>query len=262
MSDVLQATGSNLSEVWLKAVSLVLDTPNKPLCVSISLPNNKILEDTAIRSELDSLLATKEKISVRETSETIFPINYWRTHQPSLSDLSAWYLHRYLPRHRARIRKVRQGTPRDTYFERLIAYPGFQQTKQGIKSSQINQLGHIIDTYKHYRSLGRQPSPSKYIATCLNPSIDNNNFAPYVPFPCLQQIGFAFSDESITVTGFYTIQYLMKRGYGNYLGLCYLGEFMSKETGLPLSRVNCFIGTPRVDNFSKNTLRSIFRRLP
>ena len=54
----------------------------------------------------------------------------------------------------------------------------------------------------------------------------------------------------------------MKRGYGNYLGLCNLGQFMAKETGLPLARVNCFVGNPRIDNFTQAELAPIWEATP
>ena len=34
------------------------------------------------------------------------------------------------------------------------------------------------------------------------------------------------------MTGFYATQYVVERAYGNYLGLCRLGEFMAHEMGL------------------------------
>jgi hypothetical protein len=34
-------------------------------------------------------------------------------------------------------------------------------------------------------------------------------------------------------------QHIFRRGYGNYIGLCRLGEFMARGLGLQLSRVTC-----------------------
>lgn len=261
MSDTIQISEANLSLAWLKALSAVLDNKNKPLCISILGLEKGIQEDPQIREELDSLLSGHNEISVKGTSETLFPHSYWISRQPSFSALSSWYLNRYLPKHRARLKKLKPSTPRETYFERLIAYPGFHNVRDKFESIKINQLERIIDIFRHYNSMGTNPSPSKFIATCLNPSVDNTDLAPYLPFPCLQQIGFSFSGGSITLSAYYTIQYLMKRGYGNYLGLCYLGQFMANESGIPLTRVNCFIGNPRVDGFSRKELNSILNKL-
>lgn len=257
MSEPILVSDSNVSIAWVKALKSILSNRDSPLCISITNLEDGIKEDVKIRHELDRLLKKHGQVSVRETSETLFPYGYWLSKQPSASDLASWYIERYLPRHRARVRAVKAGTPQETYFERLIAYPGFTHSGNGGGCVKINQLERIVRTFNHYHALGKNPSPSKFIATCLNPSIDNTNMTPYFPFPCLQQLGFLFTGGKITVTGFYSIQYLMKRGYGNYLGLCYIGEFMSKETGLPLHQMNCFVGNPRVDGFRKSSLNNI-----
>jgi len=258
MTDSTVINESNLSLAWAKAVQEASKAKNTPLCVSIFNFKNGINEDQTIRSELDLLLKNKRLTSVRETSETIFPYAYWKQKNPTAENLVSWYVEKFLPRYRARIQKSCPNLLKETYFERLVAYKGYNQSTDGIEAKTINQLGKIIDTYKHYHAKGTNPSPSKYIATFLNPSLDNTNMSPYFKFPCLQQIGFSFANHEITISAFYTIQYLMKRGYGNYLGLCNLGLFMSKETCLPLARINCFVGNPRVDSFNKIDLQAIF----
>ncbi len=258
MSNPKPIVDSNVSVAWVKAVKQTLDTPNSPLCVSITNLQDGIEEDIGIRENLDELLKSNNIISARETSETIFPFHWWSKKFPPASELTEWYKNIYLPRHRVRVRMSGGNIPRETYFERLVAYNGFKTNKNGkLKPTKIDQIKRIVDTFKHYNSIGKQPSPSKFIATCYNPSTDNTNNSPYFMFPCLQQIGFSFAKSQLTVTGYYTIQYMMKRGYGNYLGLCYLGQFISNETGVPLSRVNCFVGNPRVDAFNQQQLRKI-----
>jgi hypothetical protein len=48
--------------------------------------------------------------------------------------------------------------------------------------------------------------------------------------------------DTLVVTGFYGTQYLFERGYGNYLGLCELGQFAAQEMGLRLVRMTCVAG--------------------
>ena len=45
----------------------------------------------------------------------------------------------------------------------------------------------------------------------------------------------------LAVTGFYPTQYMFERAYGNYLGLCRLGNFMAHEMELRLSQVVCIV---------------------
>jgi hypothetical protein len=51
----------------------------------------------------------------------------------------------------------------------------------------------------------------------------------------------------MAVNGFYAMQYLFERAYGNYLGLCRLGNFVAHELGLELVQMNCMIGIGKVD---------------
>jgi len=56
----------------------------------------------------------------------------------------------------------------------------------------------------------------------------------------MQQVSFApIGREDLIVTGVYVSQYLFPRAYGNYLGLCRLGQFMAKQIGRRRVRVNC-----------------------
>ena len=51
----------------------------------------------------------------------------------------------------------------------------------------------------------------------------------------------------MAVNGFYAMQYLFERAYGNYLGLCRLGHFVAHELGLELVQMNCMVGIGKVD---------------
>ena len=246
-SDPIMISEESVSLAWGKALKAACENQNRPLSVSIAgFSGNEPLENLEIRNVLDELFRRKKVVSVLETSETIFPYNRWRRSKESINSLSSWYLERYLPKHRGRCRR-RKLIVKETYFERLIAFKGFKNQKKGLQDILINQLKKILFVYNHYKKIKNKPSPSKYIASLYNPSTDALNLSPYVPFPCLQQVGFVFSDGAVTVNGYYTIQFLMKRGYGNYLGLCRLGQFMAHETQLRFGRMNCFVANPRID---------------
>ena len=59
-----------------------------------------------------------------------------------------------------------------------------------------------------------------------------------------------------SVTGFYAIQYIFERAYGNYLGLCRLGHFMAHEMEPRLSKVIC-IATPAKLDMPKKNLKEL-----
>ena len=75
----------------------------------------------------------------------------------------------------------------------------------------------------------------------------DHSAAAQLGFPCLQHVTFAPTDEGLTVNGFYATQYLVERAYGNYVGLCRLGQFVAHEIQLPLVRMTCFTGIAECD---------------
>jgi len=64
-------------------------------------------------------------------------------------------------------------------------------------------------------------------------------------------------------SGFYASQYLFKRAYGNYLGLCRLGRFMAFQMGLKLVRLTCYAGFAHLDSDGpgKGALKPLAARL-
>ena len=52
------------------------------------------------------------------------------------------------------------------------------------------------------------------------------------------------------------MQYLIQRGYGNFLGLAHLGAFMAREMKLPIARLNVMAGVEKLD-FSKEKVGPI-----
>jgi len=55
------------------------------------------------------------------------------------------------------------------------------------------------------------------------------------------------------MNAFYATQQVFNKAYGNYLGLCRLGNFMAHEMDLKFSRMNCFIGVAKLDNITKSS---------
>ncbi len=84
-------------------------------------------------------------------------------------------------------------------------------------------------------------------AATFDPRVDHTK-AALRGFPCLQQVSFAVQkDKTIAVNGFYAFQYIGKRAYGNYLGLCRLGHFVAHELNTKISRMTCYSGIAQCD---------------
>ena len=75
----------------------------------------------------------------------------------------------------------------------------------------------------------------------FNPTLDHSA-AAQLGFPCLQHVTFAPLDGGLCVNAFYASQYIVERAYGNYVGICRLGQFAAHELGFKLLRMTCFTG--------------------
>lgn len=244
---------TSVAEAWKNAYIFLKESGDKalrPMCVSIFDIENEIpVERSEIMYKIDDLLSTSDKcFKTRITAQTIFPYTHWSNHKLTRWELFDWYKHEYLPRYKATTKRKKK----ETYFERLINY------KPKNCNTPVNQLEEILLNWEHYKGMSRSPARSKLQASCFDPTRDLNK-EPYMEFPCLQQVGFSFSDKGeLSVNGYYTIQYIVERAYGNYLGLLYLGLFMAHEMHLKLSKINIFVASPRKTmTFKREDLKSL-----
>ena len=81
-------------------------------------------------------------------------------------------------------------------------------------------------------------------------------------FPCLHQVTFTpVGTSGLTVTGFYTMQHILDRAYGNYIGLYRLGQFVSKQLSLNLVKMTCVASTARLGNPNKGDVAELADKL-
>lgn len=149
-----------------------------------------------------------------------------------------------------RIRKVDSRNKRGTYFERLIAFDGSENQK-------VNQIEIIIRSLRS----GKIKRRSKLQASVFDPRVDHID-GPYQSFPCLQHVTFYKTKSGgLVLNGFYAIQYLVQRAYGNWLGLINLGKFVANETGLKLEKFNCFVSIEQLDHLSKADAKKLLKSI-
>jgi hypothetical protein len=223
----------SLDEAWLAAVQMACGSRAReisPLAITFDVAKNYESQSADFRAALDQLLQNTDRATVETVASTIFPRSLWNP-SGNRQDLFRRYL-KILP-----TLKSFFHNRRGLYFERLISYPS--TGKAGVD----NQLDHIIETFargNHRRSALQ--------AAVFYPPKDLNH-SRQQGFPCLQQVAFAHrpSGRALTITGFYAMQYLFERAYGNYLGLARLGEFMAHEMGLKLERVVCFSAVAKLE---------------
>jgi hypothetical protein len=227
---------SNLSRAWGRVLLYILDhsgTKATPVLVSLTkFTDGEPEEDGDIRRQLDLCLRAKEKQSVHTVANTLFPRSLYRLAGYNRARLYELFLENY-DRYVA-LEPSKNG--RGMYFQRLIDY-GPQK---------INQLEFIISQYRSRPGV----RSSMFQATTFDPALDNTN-AAQLAFPCMQQISFVPVHEGLVVNAFYASQQLFDKAYGNYLGICRLGNFVAREMGLPLARVNCFAGVLKLERIRK-----------
>ena len=243
MSRQYIATSEQLSSAWAELFLELMKpgvTKLSPVVVTVSEfdANHLPVENPAIRAALDRLLETEQ--NCRTVASTIFPNSVWRT---GLADNAADLYARY-EKIWPRIKKCHPNA-NGVYFRRLTAYR--PKCANGAEAP-VNQLGHIIETYRrgNHRHSALQ-------ASILDPTRDHNH-ARQRGFPCLQQVAFGAVDGELEVTGFYALQHHITKSYGNYLGLCWLGRFMAQQMELRLSRVTCISSMLNLGAYTKTAL--------
>lgn len=236
--------GDNLSDVWARMFLGLMAPGAQPHPIVMSLAgmvDNAPAELPDIRAALDEALAAAGECSCKISANTIFPYDRWRRKSTApRNDLYDWYLKRFLPRAKARDVKNRYGT----YFERMINATGMRRKGQNLQPHTGNQLEHIIQVWAAGIAAGRRPRRSALQLSCFDPAKDHTG-QPVRGFPCLQQVSFSYDDgDGISISALYPTQYIFERAYGNYLGLCHLGDFLASALGLRVERLNCLILQP------------------
>jgi thymidylate synthase len=240
---------TNLSYAWGRILLQIIDNPGKeisPLVVSLTGFHEGIpQEDNNIKNELDKFLEKNgnEKVKkVEDVANTIFPNDYWKESDGNYQKFFQSYINN--------LDKIKDESEQKyrpcLYFERLVAF--------GCEAHDGNQLEYIISQYSNNPSARR----TKFQASIFDPARDHVNDAR-LRFPCLQHISFVPNNQekTLVLNAFYVTQQLFEKAYGNYLGLCRLGNFMANQMGLKFERMNCFIGVEKLDTVPKKSLKEL-----
>ena len=217
----------NLSIAWAKAIKTVTTKPKTefaPLIVAMTgfAPDGNPEESGAIRQLLDGLLEADGKQTIETVAGTIFPYSMWNP-RADRSQLFDRYT-KILPRLRTASSKNKYGI----YFERMIS---------GGPKNHTNQLDFVISAQQSRDGVRR----SMFQIGIFHPREDLTTAAQR-GFPCLQHVTFAPMGKTLSVNAFYATQYMFERAYGNYLGICRLGQFVAHGMKLTLDRVTCYTG--------------------
>lgn len=249
---------SNLAVAWSRVLLHVIDrrgpTEIEPLVVSIGdlAATDDVPEVAAVRAALDDALHSNDEFSVDTVANTIFPRSVWRR---SGGDRQAFFrmYRESLPRYAAIEPLNRNGT----YFSRLTAFDTDARTGQRLPrpSEEIPEDGNQIENVIRTLAEERVRRDSALQASIFDPSRDHSA-AAYQSFPCMQHMTFLRTPnrQALVLNAFYATQQIVRKAYGNFLGLCRLGQFVASESGLVFDRLNVYVGSEKLGGLGRQSL--------
>ena len=195
--------------------------------------------DLAGQDALDDLLAEEGLSSTHEVANTIFPLHMAST-SADYHQLSARYRTVY-----PRIRMIDKANQFGTYFGRLVAFPD--------SGHHSDQLSHVIEKLAVERP--RSHRSSRYECAIYSPKMDSTRA---LGFPCMSNCAFHFDPHTneLHLSAVYRNQYLIERGFGNYLGLSRLRNYVADQAGLQPGELMITAGHAEVDG-TRRLLRSL-----
>lgn len=226
MAYLVQA--ANPSDAWLEAMGVLLDEPGgKAINLNVAF-ETEADGDPEVAAVIDSFLEEHDQrsygelLSVETVANTIFP---QALYHPHLGEDSAPRLYENyelsMQMHR------RRKWDKDTYFNRLMAYP--------VADGVWNQIDYYVKRLRKQReTLHLSSSYEMGISHPIDAELRVQ--APFkdkrmYSFPCLSHISLTLVDDRIHMTATYRNQTFITRAYGNYLGLARLLRFIATETG-------------------------------
>jgi hypothetical protein len=236
----LSVQNEDLSLAWGE-VLLKLLTPGvnaiAPLTVSITsfAEGGNPIESPSIRTALEDVFkAHNIEPDIEAVAFTIFPEEYWELANSDRSEFFELFRDSFPRMQDWNSRHNFRGS----YFQRLVDYEG--------ENRGPDQLDWIISEFL------RRPQQrvSQFQATTFDPRRDLSRSAQ-VEFPCLQHVSFVPLDDCLVMNACYATQQVLRKGYGNYLGLSRLGAFMAAQMGLCFDRLNIFVGVAKMDAIGK-----------
>lgn len=234
---------SNISTAWVAAAGRLLEQPHRKAIHTVVRVADPLTEIPAIRAAVDSLMSEPPVLqSVETVANTIFPAAIAASSRDH-ADLVRRYV-RMFPTLK-RFPKNRRGT----YFHRLIQYP----TAKG----PFDQIGAVITRIGIERG-NTGPKQARYEATLTDSDDLWSSTAPiYVPggdnnamsFPCLSHCSFQLDIEGrVHLLATYRSQWMVQRGYGNYLGLGRLLAYIAKQSGLQVGHLTVMAGLAHLES--------------
>lgn len=247
-----QAHGATVSEAWLNAVQVVDAAPERRLFHLVTRISNPVTEEPRIRAAADALLRDLDLAPVDTVANTIFPAQLAAA-SAGPSELARRYRRLY-----PTLRLLHKSNRKGTYFGRIVAHPA-----AGGERDQLADLIERLNT--ELRTPG--PKSARYEMNIsepgeLAPAAEVTDGGPVhvyaagrdtspMGFPCLSFCSFQLDSGLLHMIAQYRYQYLIERGYGNYLGLGQLLGYVCATAGLHPGQLTIMAGVAAVDSAAR-----------
>jgi len=253
-----QIHGSTVSEAWLNAVQVVDAAPKRRLFHLVTRISDPVTEEPRIRAAADALLRDLDRAPVDTVANTIFPA------QLAAATAEAGELAQRYRRIYPTLRRLHKDNRKGTYFGRIVAHPA-----AGGERDQLADLIERLNT--ELRTPG--PKSARYEMNITGPgelaqpgeecpAVELSDSGPVhiyaagkdtssMGFPCLSFCSFQLDGDTLHMVAHYRYQYLIERGYGNYLGLGQLLGYVSATVGLRPGQLTIIAGVAGVDSAAR-----------
>ena len=249
-----------LSEAWIDTFGAVLDAGGSAVNTITSWHADD--EIPAVRNVLDDFITSRPESSkpwprwpIDTVANTIFAAELYEEELgiDALEEFSDLYLEGF--------EVAKLASPGGEYCHRMVAWPSHN-------GEPINQLVDVASKLRRYADPDHSYRySSDYEIALEDPVLDlrtllpGRNRDPY-GFPCLSHISLTVQDGTVHLTALYRNQHLVKKAYGNYVGLARLGRALCHHAGLKLGTVTVVathadaeIGTTK--GFGRSELRKL-----
>jgi hypothetical protein len=134
------------------------------------------------------------------------------------------------------------GSARGTYFGCLVSWPGKEPGGRNQLAERISQLRKQRHTVKTFNATdlivegaGERPAPDPEPVPGLQVCRSSENRT--MSFPCLVHIDVSVLDGRLSMLAVYRHWHLVRKAYGNLVGLCDLQRFLAQQSGYEIGEL-------------------------
>jgi hypothetical protein len=261
----------SLAEAWLGAMELLLKRGGKSFHLDVAF-RAAYEAGSAPWEEVNGFLVEHKKWDLSTVVNTIFPESLYI---PELGDEAAPRLYESYAMSMRVHQRVGKGNDKETYFNRLVSYPVATGSTENLSEKaramlkddgSWNQLEFYIERLRTQRQKSKRRS-SYEIGLSHPLDAEMRVQAPgrdlrTGSFPCLSHISLTLVDDRVNLNATYRNQYLVTRGFGNYVGLARLTEFIAAECGAQPGEVQVVAtgADPEIEVFGVGKLEALVER--